>query len=93
MLSILIICGIIAVFYARTLYLELEETKKQLKEVIEINHQIYEQLIDATQELEELKYGKSETRTQNKKANDFLSADDPMEAILSQVGVKKGTYR
>ena len=86
MLSILIICGIIAVFFARTLYLELEETKKQLKEVIKINHEIYEELMLANQEIEELTYGKSEARTRSKNRNDFLSADDPMEALLKQVG-------
>ena len=83
-ISIYILFGL--AIYTRSLYQEHKKTKEQLEEVIKINHQIYEELTLANQEIEELKYGKSQAKTRNRNSHDFLSADDPMEALLREVG-------
>lgn len=72
--------------YTYALHKENKETKKQLEEVIKINHEIYKELTSANQEIEELKYGKSAAKTRRKNGYDFLSADDPMDALLREAG-------
>ena len=83
-ISIYILFGL--ALYARMLHLEHKKTKEQLEEVIKINNQIYKELTLANQEIEELKYGKTQPKTKNRNSLDFLSADDPMDALLREVG-------
>ena len=69
--------------YARGTYLELKQTQEQVKKLTQKNRSLTAELINVCKENAELK-GEPIPRYSGKQ--DFLSADDPMDAILSEVG-------
>lgn len=84
--SAVVLIAIISVCYARSLYTELKLTKELLELSRSANKQMTEKLEIANQQIADIKAGSSDKKTKSTKMPAFLSADDPMDALLRDVG-------
>ena len=73
--------------FTRSLYLELKDTRDKLEKTRTIMNTFYNELQATRKKLDNLQRGqKKEQNPPKEKIPSFLLADDPMEALLKDVG-------